>query len=115
MNQPSSPGKIKDPSAITELLRSGRLALRLLTDKRVSWGHKLVPLLALVYLLSPLDLLPDFALPGLGSLDDLAVIAIAIRFFISLVPDALVREHSGQAASAAADPISADYRVQDPS
>ncbi len=116
MNDATGPGKIKDPSALRDLLRTGRLALRLMTDKRVSWGHKLVPILALAYLLSPIDLLPDFALPGLGSLDDLAIIAIALRFFVSLVPEQLVREHSGQGGSAAGaeEPISADYRVQDP-
>lgn len=116
MNDATGPGKIKDPSALRDLLRTGRLALRLMTDKRVSWGHKLVPILALAYLLWPIDLLPDFAL-GWGSLDDLAVIAIALRFFVSLVPEQLVREHSGQGGSApgAEEPISADYRVQDPS
>ncbi len=106
----------KDPSAIRELLRSGRLAWRLIGDSRVSLSIKLVPFLALLYLVSPIDLVPDFILPGLGSLDDLAIIAIALRFFIRLAPPELVREHSGIGSGAVAgedETISADYRVHD--
>ena len=55
----------KDPSAIRELLHSGQLAWRLIGDRRVSWSLKLIPILALVYFVSPLDLLPDFLIPGL--------------------------------------------------
>lgn len=103
----------KDPSAIRELLHSGQLAWRLISDRRVSWSLKLIPILALVYFVSPIDLLPDFLIPGLGSLDDLAIIAIALRYFIRLAPPELVREHSGRAAAVDDEPISADYRVHD--
>ena len=108
-----STARSKDPSAIRELLHSGQLAWRLIGDRRVSWSLKLIPILALVYFVSPLDLLPDFLIPGLGSLDDLAIIAIALRFFIRLAPPDLVREHSGRGATADDETISADYRVHD--
>ena len=110
-----SPPQVKDPSAIRELLRSGQLAWRLISDSRVSWSLKLIPFLALVYFVSPIDLVPDFIIPGFGSLDDLAVMAIALRFFIRLAPPELVREHSGRGAAVASDDetISADYRVND--
>jgi uncharacterized membrane protein YkvA (DUF1232 family) len=55
------------------------------------WTKAIVPV-SLIYLISPVDLIPDVAL-GLGQLDDLAVLVIGIKLFIELCPPALVREH----------------------
>lgn len=38
----------------------------------------ILPLLGLVYVISPIDLIPEIAVPILGSLDDLAVLALII-------------------------------------
>ncbi len=38
----------------------------------------ILPLLGLLYALSPIDLLPDFALPVIGIMDDLLVLSLAI-------------------------------------
>jgi uncharacterized membrane protein YkvA (DUF1232 family) len=40
----------------------------------------------------PFDLLPDF-IPGLGQLDDLTVMVLAIESVIALVPSRLVDHH----------------------
>ena len=78
---------------MAEIARSLRLAWRLMTDARVSALTKLtIPGLALIYLLFPLDLAPDF-IPLLGQLDDVAVLAIALRAFIALCPPDVVRQH----------------------
>jgi uncharacterized membrane protein YkvA (DUF1232 family) len=53
---------------------------------------KLVPLLTLVYLLSPADILPD-VIPGLGQVDDLMILLVGLRLFISLSPSAVVAEY----------------------
>jgi uncharacterized membrane protein YkvA (DUF1232 family) len=58
----------------------------------VSFWLKLIPLAVLVYLLSPLDLLPDPFL-GLGHLDDLGVAILLLRTFVSLAPREIVSEH----------------------
>jgi hypothetical protein len=52
-----------------------RLTWRMLRDPRVApYAKVLLPVLALVYLISPIDLIPDMIL-GLGQVDDLGVIA----------------------------------------
>jgi uncharacterized membrane protein YkvA (DUF1232 family) len=77
---------------ITDLVRQGRLAWRLLWDKRVPFWTKLIPPAVLLYIFSPADFLPDVAL-GLGQLDDLAILLIGTKLFIELAPIDIVREH----------------------
>jgi len=74
-----------------------RLGWRLLRDPRVPALPKwLIPAGALIYLVSPIDLIPDFIL-GLGQLDDLSVIAVAVALITLLVrwsPREIVDEHA---------------------
>lgn len=77
---------------LTTLLKTGRLALRLFRDPRVPLYAKAVPILALIYAASPLDLVPDL-IPVLGQLDDVAVLAAGLEFFIKLCPQDVVEEH----------------------
>jgi uncharacterized membrane protein YkvA (DUF1232 family) len=63
------------------LLRDLTVAWRLLWDPRVPGLLKLLlPVLALIYLLSPLDLLPGLPF------DDIAVLLAAARLFVALAP-----------------------------
>ncbi len=75
-----------------ELVRQFRLAWRLFKDRRVPWGLKLIPPAALIYVLSPADILPDLGL-GLGQLDDIAILLLSLKLFIELAPAEVVREH----------------------
>lgn len=58
---------------------------RLRNDPRVPTRAKLAVLLAGLWLLSPIDLLPEF-LPVIGPLDDVLVIALALRYAARSVP-----------------------------
>jgi hypothetical protein len=58
----------------------------------VPFWTKLIPPAVLIYILSPVDFLPDVAL-GLGQLDDLAILLIGTKLFIELAPADVVREH----------------------
>lgn len=75
------------------LVKQARLVWRLLNDKRVSEWVKLIPLVGVIYFLSPIDLIPDLMFPGLGELDDLAVILLSLRLFVNTCPPGIVREH----------------------
>lgn len=77
---------------LKNLLNTGRLAWRLARDERVPLYPKLVLGLALLYVLSPLDFIPDW-IPGLGQLDDLAALAAGLALFVRLCPPAVVEEH----------------------
>ena len=70
-----------------------KLILRLMADKRVNFLLKLIPVGALIYLVSPIDLIPGAVLPVIGALDDAAVIWIGATLFVSLCPDDVVQEH----------------------
>ena len=82
-----------DPGWWQRLLRSGRLCLALLRDRRVAWYLKLIPLAAVVYFFSFYDLIPDFVIPGLGQVDDMLVLYLACRLFLHLVPDEIMRDY----------------------
>ena len=70
-----------------------RLAWELLWDDRVPFITKIIPILTLLYVISPVDLIPGMVVPGLGQLDDLAVFLIGLRLFVDVCPPALVTEH----------------------
>jgi uncharacterized membrane protein YkvA (DUF1232 family) len=69
-----------------------KLFHRLVKDSRVPAGPKLLLVGIFGYLVLPTDLVPDF-LPGLGQLDDLAVIVGGLKHFLRLCPPEVVREH----------------------
>jgi hypothetical protein len=54
---------------------------------------KLIPVAGLLYLLSPVDIVPDFLLPGLGEIDDVVLLLLAAKVFVDLSPPGVVREH----------------------
>jgi uncharacterized membrane protein YkvA (DUF1232 family) len=60
-------------------------------DPRVPRRAKLAILLAGLWLLSPIDLLPEF-LPIIGPLDDVLVIALALRYAARRVPREVLLE-----------------------
>lgn len=90
-----------------QLLRSLRLAWRLLQDPMVPVWLKMIPIGALVYVLLPGDLVPDVLL-GLGQLDDLGVLLLSIRLLLSLCPREVLERHQAQLSS-----IEGAYRVVD--
>ncbi|HVJ49471.1 YkvA family protein [Desulfitobacterium sp.] len=53
--------------------------------KEVKWYKKAFLLLILVYVLSPIDLIPDF-IPILGMLDDLILIPLGVIIAIKIIP-----------------------------
>src|SRR4051812_27780810 len=61
------------PSLLRTFLSHVRLAVRLLREPQVGWLAKIVPLLAVLYVLSPLDLVPD-VIPVIGEIDDLGMV-----------------------------------------
>ena len=82
------------PRLLPKAIKLGVLVWRLLFDKRLSiFIRALVPL-ALLYIISPFDLIKD-RIPVLGRFDDLIVIGLALLFLIKLAPKSVVDEHMG--------------------
>jgi len=83
----------KNSGFFQDLVLRLKLILRLIGDRRVNFLLKLLPIGALIYLVSPIDLLPGAVLPVVGALDDAAVLWLGAILFVSLCPDDVVQEH----------------------
>jgi len=66
-------------------------------DKRTTLLSKIPALVSVLYLLSPIDLIPDF-IPFAGYVDDLVVVPLLLSLSIRLLPEE-VREESMVLAS----------------
>lgn len=60
-------------------------------DKRTPILAKLVILITIGYLLSPVDLIPDF-IPVLGLIDDLVIVPLLILLALKLIPTAVLAD-----------------------
>ena len=69
-----------------------KLVRRLIADHRVPIAAKLVFGLSLAYVVWPLDLLPDFVVPLLGQLDDVAVLLGGLKLLLNQTPSAVLEE-----------------------
>jgi uncharacterized membrane protein YkvA (DUF1232 family) len=79
-------------NVFVSLLNRLRLVVRLLRDPRVPLGLKVVPFLSIIYVLFPLDLIPDL-IPALGQVDDLGAVVLAVEAFIMMSPQDIVHQH----------------------
>jgi len=69
-----------------------KLLYRMAGDKRVSALEKAILLGAVVYIFSPLDLLPDF-IPVLGQVDDILLVALVLKRFMNSVDRSILLSH----------------------
>ncbi|WP_204003776.1 YkvA family protein [Micromonospora lutea] len=77
------PGIMRDLAAfIPDCVTTVR---RLRTDPRVPRRAKIAVLIAGIWVASPIDLIPEF-LPVIGPLDDIVVVALALRYAARQVP-----------------------------
>lgn len=72
--------------------RLGSSLLGLVRDPRTPVGHKLFLAGLLALILSPINWIPSF-IPILGQMEDLALLALALRLFLKRVPAELKHEH----------------------
>jgi uncharacterized membrane protein YkvA (DUF1232 family) len=83
------PGLLKDLAAF--LPACVTLLRRLRSDPRVPVSAKVALVIAALWVLSPIDLIPEF-LPIIGPLDDVVVVALALRYAARRVPRAVLLE-----------------------
>ncbi len=74
------------------LFREARLLLRLVREPRVPAAMKLLPGLALLYVLVPVDFIPDL-IAVFGQIDDITLLLAASALFRRLVPSHLLVYH----------------------
>ena len=86
--------KLKAIKGVEALLEKAVLLYVLLTDGDISSAFKALIIAALLYLIDPLDAVPD-PIPFIGLLDDLAVITAAIK----VLAEQTRPHHQAQASS----------------
>lgn len=82
-------GTLKDPAAF--LPACATTVRRLRADPRVPRRARIAVGIALIWVLSPIDLIPEF-LPVIGPLDDVVVVALALRYAARQVPRSVLLE-----------------------
>ncbi len=82
------------PRLLPHIVKFGRLVWRLTLDKRVPLFLRLLLPIAILYAISPIDLVKD-SVPVLGRFDDLIFIAMALLLLVKLSPKEVVDEHNG--------------------
>lgn len=81
-----------------EVQKAARLAWRLFRDPHVPLLLKFIPLAAVIYVIFPLDILPDIV-PPLGQVDDLTLLLGALYLFIRLCPPEVVARYQEAVSS----------------
>ena len=85
--------------AIRELPHYLRLLWGLARDPRVAVVDKLLVVGAAIYIVSPIDVIPDF-IPFLGQVDDLYLLVLALQRMVSRAGRGVLRDHwTGSAAA----------------
>jgi uncharacterized membrane protein YkvA (DUF1232 family) len=79
-----------------------RLTWRLLKDPRIPIWKKTIPFLGLLYVISPIDFIPDVII-GLGQLDDLGLMFLSMRLFEQSIPADILEFHRAVLAGRASD------------
>jgi uncharacterized membrane protein YkvA (DUF1232 family) len=89
----ASSGRQADAKALARFIPDCVILFqRLLADPRIAWWRKAVLVLAILYLASPIDLVPDF-IPVAGQVDDVIVVALALRVVLRGSSPRLLAEH----------------------
>ncbi len=87
-----NPSRRTDPDMLSRLFNQMVLSWRLMFDRRVGGLSKLIPLAVIAYILSPIDIVPDFLLP-FGIVDDVSALLIGLQLFIHSAPPGVVEEY----------------------
>jgi uncharacterized membrane protein YkvA (DUF1232 family) len=61
-------------------------------DKRTPWHAKVLVGLVLAYIVSPIDIIPDF-IPVIGFLDEIILVPIALAIVFKLIPDEVKQDN----------------------
>jgi uncharacterized membrane protein YkvA (DUF1232 family) len=64
------------------------LLISAMGDKRTPWYAKAIVVLTLAYIISPIDIIPDF-IPVIGLLDEIILIPVTYNIVVKLIPESV--------------------------
>jgi uncharacterized membrane protein YkvA (DUF1232 family) len=88
--KPSNLTVSQQGGVVRNVMNQLKLIFRLMGDSRVNIFAKLIPVGALIYLISPIDAI---SIPVIGALDDAAILWLGSYVFTELCPPSVVAEH----------------------
>lgn len=89
--QPQQPAKKDWRASVAEFIEQLRIIRRALTHPQVPWHAKLIAACSLLYVVSPIQLIPNF-LPVIGQMDDVVVVIFVIKYLKRNVPQSVLDE-----------------------
>ena len=92
--QSTTTEQLKDPSFLQELWQQIKLVYYLLRDRDVPIYLKALPFAGLLYILFPIDFIPD-VIPVMRP-DDLTILVVGLKVFIELAPVDIVMRYMDQ-------------------
>jgi uncharacterized membrane protein YkvA (DUF1232 family) len=90
-------GSVKRFSLARVVKREAYAAYLAARDPRVPWDAKALAFCVAAYVLSPIDLIPDF-IPPLGYGDDSMLVSLSSLAVAQLIPPYIMAEHRATAA-----------------
>lgn len=94
----ASSDRLGDTKFLQRALRELRLGYWLMRQRDVPILTKLLPIAVALYVVSPVDFIPDWLL-GLGQLDDIALAMLGVRLFLHLAPPEVVGRYEADRAA----------------
>jgi uncharacterized membrane protein YkvA (DUF1232 family) len=89
--QPEEPSVHKLKSSIKQVFKQFRIIRRALTHPQVPWHAKAVAGCAVLYVASPIQIIPNF-IPIIGQMDDVLVVTLGIKYLRRHVPRSILDE-----------------------
>ena len=78
--------------------RKLRLALALAREPRIPLVVRAIPPALILYLATPIDVIPDF-IPVLGHADDVVILIVGVGFLLRFTPRDVLEEHVSRLAA----------------
>jgi uncharacterized membrane protein YkvA (DUF1232 family) len=89
--QVKQPSVQKLKSSIRQVFKQFRIMRRAVVHPQVPWHAKAVAGCALLYVVSPIQIIPNF-IPIIGQMDDVLVVTLGIRYLRRWVPQSVLEE-----------------------
>ena len=87
--------QLSNPGFVQRSLGELKQAWWLFKQSDVPILTKLIPIVAALYVVMPVDVIPDF-IPALGQADDIAFVMLGIRAFLHLSPPEVVGRYEAE-------------------
>ena len=89
--EPKQPSAHKLKTSIRQLFKQFRIIRGALVHPQVPWHAKAVAGCAFLYVVSPIQIIPNFV-PIIGQMDDVLVVTLAIKYLRRYVPQSVLEE-----------------------